>query len=118
MPRPLKNNENNLPSPAIIDRLRFNSNNQRSVVCVLRFRAIFTVRTKGPARGFAHKPPFAQRQFNAATPEEKQRRHHRSFPHAERHPITTRARSVRDQSSVSLSDANGTEYTDPVLKTR
>ena len=34
-------------------------------------------------------------------------RTHRSFPRAERHPITSRARSFRDQSSVSLSDANG-----------
>lgn len=41
--------------------------------------------------------------FNPDTPT----RTHRSFPHAERHPITTRERSFRDQSSVSLFDADG-----------
>ena len=74
-----------------------------------------TVRTIGHARVRTQATPNAQRWNNQRLVLRKnspKTETHRSFPHAERQSIRTRKRSLRDQSSVSLSDANGRNNTD------
>ena len=74
-----------------------------------------TVRTIGHARIRTQATPNAQRWNNQRLVLRKnspKTETHRSFPHAERQSIRTRKRSLRDQSSVSLSDANGRNNTD------